>query len=75
MEVAPGSGAVPAALSAQVEGVDVSEDQRQKQGWSRMLTMLTDSAASPARNMVVENVPNAGTKRGRRKHSEATVPV
>lgn len=45
VEVAPGSGAVPAALSAQVEGVDVSEDQRQKQGWSRMLTMLTDSAA------------------------------
>lgn len=45
VEVAPGSGAVPAALSAQVEGVDVSEDQRQEQGWSRLLTMLTDSAA------------------------------
>lgn len=40
VEVVPGSGAVPAALSAQVEGVDVSEDQRQKEGWSRMLTML-----------------------------------
>lgn len=45
VEVAPGSGAVPAALSAQVEGVDISEDQRQKQGWIRLLTMLTDSTA------------------------------
>lgn len=35
VEVAARSAAVPAALSAQVEGVDVSEEQRQGQGLSR----------------------------------------
>lgn len=35
VEVAARSAAVPAALSAQVEGVDVPEEQRQGQGWSR----------------------------------------